>query len=103
MINEVVASLSLPSILPWRLIQDTPQYSVFVRQHLSDTLQSRVESMPALSDIEQKWVLYQILHCLAQLHDVGACHGDLKPSNVLVSSWLWVLLTDLPFWKPSLL
>ena len=34
-----------------------------------------------------RWIAYQLLHALAQCHEAGVCHGDLKSENVLLTSW----------------
>jgi phosphoinositide-3-kinase regulatory subunit 4 len=31
------------------------------------------------------------------------CHGDIKLENMLVTSWVWLLLTDFASYKPALL
>lgn len=40
---------------------------------------------------------------MAALHACGVRHGDLKPENVLLTSWNWVLLSDLAPYKPVFL
>lgn len=40
---------------------------------------------------------------LAQSHDRGVCHGDIKCENVQVTSWSWVYLADFASFKPTFL
>jgi serine/threonine protein kinase len=51
----------------------------------------------------QAWIAWQLLLGLAQCHEVGVCHGDIKPENVLVTSWAWAYLADFAPYKPTLL
>lgn len=56
---------------------------------------------PFLSDIEKRWIAFQILNAVQQCHAQGICHGGIKCENVMVTSWNWVLLTDFASMKPS--
>jgi len=31
------------------------------------------------------------------------CHGDIKLENIMITSWNWVLLTDIASYKPTYL
>ena len=35
-------------------------------------------------------------------HHVKVCHGDIKCENTLVTTWLWVYVTDFASYKPVL-
>ena len=56
---------------------------------------------PFLTDVEKRWVVYQLLQAIVQCRDVGITHGDIKSENVVVTSWNWVLLTDFEPFKPG--
>lgn len=53
--------------------------------------------------LEQRWIAYQLLLALAQCHERGVCHGDIKPENAALSSWDWAYLVDFAPFKPTLL
>jgi phosphoinositide-3-kinase regulatory subunit 4 len=57
--------------------------------------------MPYLTDIEKKWISYQLIHSLIQIHNKGNYHGDIKPENVLISSTGSVFLADIAPYKPT--
>jgi phosphoinositide-3-kinase regulatory subunit 4 len=57
--------------------------------------------MPYLTDIEKKWISYQLLHALRQLHEKLYFHCDIKPENVLISSTGNVFLSDISPYKPA--
>eukprot|EP00471_Norrisiella_sphaerica_P007315 CAMPEP_0184480462 /NCGR_PEP_ID=MMETSP0113_2-20130426/1965_1 /TAXON_ID=91329 /ORGANISM="Norrisiella sphaerica, Strain BC52" /LENGTH=498 /DNA_ID=CAMNT_0026858965 /DNA_START=218 /DNA_END=1714 /DNA_ORIENTATION=- len=42
-----------------------------------------------------KKLMYQLLSCLASLHDIGVCHRDVKPENILVPTKGPLKLIDL--------
>lgn len=56
---------------------------------------------PFLSLIEKKWISFQLLYALNQIHFYGICHGDVKCENVLVTSSNWVYLSDFAPYKPT--
>jgi len=72
-----------------------------IRQFFSYNLKERMASMPYLTEIEKKWISYQILYGLTQIHNKGKCHGDLKLENVLMSSIGSVFLCDIAPFKPA--
>ena len=51
--------------------------------------------------MEKKWLVLQLMCALAQVHSVKMVHGDIKPSNILITSFNHLFLADqLPF-KPA--
>jgi serine/threonine protein kinase len=55
---------------------------------------------PLLTDTDKRWLAYQLLEAVATMHACGVRHGDIKAENVLVTSWNWLLLSDLAPYKP---
>ena len=51
----------------------------------------------------QHWIVFQLLHAVAQSHEQGICHGDIKCENILVTSWHWLFLADFASYKPAYL
>ncbi len=57
-----------------------------------------------MTSIEKKWISYQILQGLRDARNRGISHGDIKSSNILVTSWNWVYVTDFATsYKPTYL
>ena len=65
-----------------------------IRQHAHASLCDRLFSRPFLTLIEKNWITYQLLRALQSLHDAGVCHGHLTTENILLTSWNWVLISD---------
>ena len=86
---------------PFQRELETERAVYLMRQYAHSTLYDRVSMRPFLSDIEKRWVTYQLLHALADCHERGVTHGDIKCENVLVTSWGWVFLTDFATFKPA--
>jgi serine/threonine protein kinase len=42
-----------------------------------------------------RWIMYQLLNAVKELHELGVIHRDIKPSNIMVSSSGHVMLGDL--------
>src|SRR5690554_5134270 len=59
-----------------------------------------ISTRPFLSDIEKKWIVFQLLTALSQIEFYRIRHGDIKCENVMVTSWGWVYLTDFAHYKP---
>lgn len=53
--------------------------------------------------MEKKWLVFQLLCAVSQVHSEKFVHGDIKPSNILLTSYNWLFLADLVPYKPSLL
>ena len=56
--------------------------------------------MPLLSDIDKLWLSFQLVCAVAQIHGENFYHGDIKPGNVLLTSWDWLFLSDFAPYKP---
>ncbi len=66
-----------------------------LRQYAHASLSDRLISRPFLTSIEKTWIAYQLLNAVQSLHDAGVYHGHLTTENVLLTSWNWVLISDL--------
>lgn len=102
-IDSAVRKLKLPHALPYEDALETDRAAYLVRQCLYSSLQDRISSHPFLTQVEKRWIVFQMLRALADLHEVGVCHGDIKAENVLVTSWNWVFLADFAPYKPVVL
>ncbi|XP_044593942.1 phosphoinositide 3-kinase regulatory subunit 4 isoform X2 [Cotesia glomerata] len=74
-----------------------------MREYVKYSLYDRISTRPFLSNIEKKWITFQVLYALHQAHKFGVCHGDIKLENIMITSWNWVLLTDFASFKPTYL
>ncbi|XP_065061458.1 phosphoinositide 3-kinase regulatory subunit 4-like [Rhopilema esculentum] len=88
------------NVLPFQGAQLTEKAGLLFRQYVHDNLYDRISTRPFLNLIEKKWIVFQLLCALEQAHSVKVYHGDIKSENVLVTSWNWVLLTDIASFKP---
>lgn len=72
-----------------------------IRQLVNTNLRDRLSTRPFLHEYEKLWLIFQIFKCLEVCHSHGVVHGDVKPENVLCTSWNWVMLTDFAPYKPT--
>jgi serine/threonine protein kinase len=105
-LDELNAKLPLsqcPSILNLCKIEVTDRAVYLGRQYFGHNLVDRFHVHPSLTDIERCWFTWQMLHAVHQLHSHGVRHGDIKTENFLLTSWNWLFLVDLAFYKPTFL
>lgn len=81
----------------------TDKAGLIMREYVKYSLYDRISTRPFLSNIEKRWITFQILYALCQCHREGVCHGDIKLENIMVTSWNWVLLVDFASFKPTFL
>ncbi|KAM0788135.1 hypothetical protein ACM66B_001300 [Microbotryomycetes sp. NB124-2] len=92
-----------PNVLTYQRALETERTGYLVRQWTASNLYDRISTRPFLSQIEKRWIAFQLLTGLRDLHERGSSHGDIKTENVAVTSWNWVYLTDLASFKPTFL
>lgn len=76
------------------------RFACLVRQYIRYSLYDRLLTRPFLTDLEKAWIVYQILRCIGRCHRDDIYHGDLKLENILVTSSLWVVVSDFAPYKP---
>lgn len=102
--QEALVLAPLPTALNFSKVIESNRAGYLIRQHLKSNLYDRLSSRPYLLDIELKFMTFQILQALANIHEANVTHGDIKTENILVTSWNWLLLTDFSsFIKPTYL
>ena len=100
-----------PNLLPYELwiksnnkIPKTNYVPVYlIRQYIYSNLHDRLSTRPFLTEIEKLWLIYQLLKCVEICHSHGIVHGDIKPENILCTTWNWLVLTDFAPFKPAIL
>ncbi|XP_041971823.1 phosphoinositide 3-kinase regulatory subunit 4 [Aricia agestis] len=100
-IKEQLASAF--NCLPFQRVILTDKAGLLIREYCKCSVYDRMSTRPFLSVLEKKWITFQVLYALHRMHKLGICHGDIKLENIMVTSWLWVLLTDIASFKPTFL
>lgn len=91
---------NIPNTLPFDTLIDSERATYLIRPYVRYNLYDRLSIRPFFESIEKKWIVYQLLVTLSKMHESGICHGDLKTENVLLTSWNWILLSDIALFKP---
>jgi len=89
--------------LPYTRAILTDKAGFIIRQYGKYSLYDRISTRPFLSTVEKRWLTFQLLLAVDQVHKLGVCHGDIKLENIMVSSWSWLMLTDFASFKPTFL
>lgn len=92
--KEQLILSQLPSVLNYSKIINSNRAIYLIRQHLRRNLYDRLSSRPYLHPMELKFITFQFLQSLQEIHNLGVVHGDLKTENILINSWNWIVLTD---------
>ncbi|KIO30139.1 hypothetical protein M407DRAFT_225431 [Tulasnella calospora MUT 4182] len=93
----------IPNVYSHQTFFETDQAGFIVRQWISSSLYDRISTRPFLSNIEKKWITFQILTGMQNAIEHKVTHGDIKSENILVTSWNWVYITDFGSVKPVFL
>jgi phosphoinositide-3-kinase regulatory subunit 4 len=101
-IKNIIYSRYGPSTncLPFADLVITDRAAFLFRQYIKYNLYDRLSTRPFLTLIEKKWIAYQLLSAVNEIHSLQIVHGDMKIENVLINSFLWVSLTDFASYKP---
>ena len=91
---EASSLATLPTALNYSKVVESSRAGYLIRQHLKSNLYDRLSYRPYLSEIEMKFMVFQLLQALKDVHDLNITHGDIKTENILVLSWDWLVLTD---------
>eukprot|EP00466_Bigelowiella_natans_P019960 jgi/Bigna1/69137/fgenesh1_pg.8_\ len=99
-INETVNLFTHPGVITRRFIHETKQALYFSRQYFAFNLFDRFHVRPFFSQVDKHWIAYQLLQATYQLHKSGIHHGGIKCENILTTTWNWLFVTDISFYKP---
>ena len=102
-IRDRFTVLTAPNLLPFARWIDGERAVFLSRQYFAFNVADRFHTHPFLTVLEKRWFAYQLLEGLRQLHSGNIRHGDLKTENLLCTTWNWLLLTDVAFYKPTYL
>eukprot|EP00879_Flechtneria_rotunda_P006900 GHRR01007246.1.p1 GENE.GHRR01007246.1~~GHRR01007246.1.p1 ORF type:complete len:991 (+),score=385.20 GHRR01007246.1:2403-5375(+) len=102
-IRDALLGLECPHVWPMQLWWETPNAAYMMRQHFVANMYDRLSTRPFLTQLEKRWITFQLLHGLSQAHAHGVGHGDIKCENVMLTSWNWLFLTDFASYKPTYL
>jgi serine/threonine protein kinase len=108
-LSKVLSPMKYPCLMPYqmwlksssRIGRNSPYSPVYlVRQHIKSSLYDRLATRPFLNKMEKLWLIYQLLRAVECVHEEDVIHGDIKPENIMVTSWNWLMLTDFASFKP---
>ncbi|KAH7910911.1 hypothetical protein BJ138DRAFT_1126480 [Hygrophoropsis aurantiaca] len=96
--------LDIANVYNFQAFIETDKAGYIIRQWVASNLYDRISTRPFLSTVEKKWIAFQLLSALRDARNRKISHGDIKSTNVLVTSWNWVYLTDFAApYKPTFL
>ncbi|KAL6850326.1 hypothetical protein ACP4OV_020953 [Aristida adscensionis] len=84
-----------PNILPVLGVLEASDCCYMLHPKAPYTLENILHYSPEAlgSDWHIRFLIYQIISALSCLHDLGVHHGNLRPSNILMSDSLWPYLS----------
>ncbi|KRX03780.1 WD40-repeat-containing domain [Pseudocohnilembus persalinus] len=98
-------SLNFPGIMPYlkTINLDMSQGKDFVgiaRQATYSNLRDKFIESPELTQSEKNWIIFQTLASLYTVHERKMYHGNIRSSNILLTSFNHVYLSDFGIYKP---
>jgi hypothetical protein len=80
------------------LLQLTEKAGFIIREYVKYSLYDRISTRPFLTDIEKRWIAFQVLYALHQCHKVGV--SDMFVVSVIIHvclisllvCWTWLCL-----------
>ncbi|XP_058209044.1 protein GFS12 isoform X1 [Rhododendron vialii] len=104
--NGFPGCLRHPNIAPILGLLKTPDYINLVLPKTPYTLENIFHYSPKAlkSEWQIKFLTYQLLSAVAHMHGLGIAHGNIRPSNVLLtdSCWSWLRIIGKPLLSPTL-
>lgn len=104
---KVISFARYPNLLPYECwikssirMKPTGVPVYLLRQFISANLHDRLSTRPFLNETEKLWIVFQLFKCLEILNSHNIVHGDIKPENIMITSWNWIILTDFAPFKP---
>lgn len=83
---------SHPNLLPYDACVLRNNCILIMRQYMCYNLRDRM--IQKIPKIQKKWIAFQLICAVSQLHSKAMTHGDLKPENILLTSYDWLFITD---------
>lgn len=59
-------------------LQLTDKAGLLMREYCKCSVYDRMSTRPFLTNLEKKWITFQVLYALHRMHKLGICHGDIK-------------------------
>nr|CAD1829709.1 unnamed protein product [Ananas comosus var. bracteatus] len=84
-----------PNICPVLGVLETPDYCYLLHPKAPYTLENILHYSPKAfqSDWHVRFFIYQIISALGYLHGLGVSHGNISPSTILLTNFLWPWLS----------
>lgn len=82
-IKNRLSSPECTHVWPFQTFLETANAGYMLRQYTFANLYDRLSTRPFLSNLEKRWLAFQLLHGAAQMHAQGVCHGDIKVGAAL--------------------
>lgn len=96
-----LSSGAAPNCMPYAAFVEHGRAAYAFRQYMHISLEDRLHTRPFLNTQDKLWITYQLMAAVQQAHSAGQTHGDIKPQNVLLTTYNWVMLTDFASHKPT--
>ena len=90
--KKIFEPISHPNLLSYDSCYLRNNCILIMRQYMCNNLRDRmIQKIPI---IQKKWLAFQLIWAVSQLHSKVMTHGDLKPENILLTSYDWLFVTD---------
>ena len=84
-----------------RSVNNNIRAVALIRNYVYTTLSDRLQSRPFLTNTEKLWIIHQFLGALQHMHSKQVCHGFLTTENIGLTSWNYLVITDIASYKTN--
>lgn len=111
-INKIVSVINMgnkikhdiyPNLIFYEQIDISGNYLYVKRAMMESTIKDKLDELSKIKSqnyVLKRWLEFQSIIAVSQLHSLGLFHGDIKTENMLVNHLYIVKLTDVSPWKP---
>eukprot|EP00923_Selenidium_pygospionis_P041936 GHVN01072778.1.p1 GENE.GHVN01072778.1~~GHVN01072778.1.p1 ORF type:complete len:652 (+),score=42.76 GHVN01072778.1:135-2090(+) len=92
-----------PNVVPYQRFVVKGNGACVLRPYFTNSLYEVLISSRKLTPTHLKWIGFQLICGLCQMHSMGVAHGDLKAENVMLTSINHLFLVDMATYKPVFL
>jgi len=96
-IKKQLRFIEFPNVMPNQGLALQEDAAFLTHQYFPFNLRERLKSLQGITYQDKMWLSFQLLCAVHQFHSESIYHGDIKPQNIMITSWNWLFITYFNF------